>query len=304
MDAKEPRLRIKIGGVMYRPGAPTFALATHASTAYSDSSVHLPASRVQYMRRFPSLLFYLIVCTSHGATPLPQVIFFANPMTSDNDVVRRPAPDVLSVAERHFRALSEGIFEVTITQNGADLTREALSRVQAVVFFTAINPPGTDIDGLVAWVREGGAFIAIHSTANTYQRIPAFGELLGARYDRRPWRTVQAPQTNVRIKVLDRTHPATRHLGESFTIADDIYQFKELDHAHVKILLRLDPSRLDLENAKVNRNDTLFPVAWTRTLGKGRVFYTALGDWEPTWIDPRYRTHLIEGIKWAMRAPE
>jgi hypothetical protein len=120
-------------------------------------------------------------------------------------------PDELSIAELHFRALSEGIFEVTITQNGADLTREAFSRVNAVVFFTAINPPGPDIDALLAWVRAGGAFVGIHSTANTYQRIPAFGELLGARYDRRPWRTTQAPQTTVRITVLDRTHPATRH---------------------------------------------------------------------------------------------
>jgi type 1 glutamine amidotransferase len=34
------------------------------------------------------------------------------------------------------------------------------------------------------------------------------------------------------------------------------------------------------------------------------VFYTALGDWEETWKDPRYRTHLIEGIRWAMAGPE
>jgi type 1 glutamine amidotransferase len=256
------------------------------------------------MRLLLPLLLGFVSVTTHAATSLPRVIFFANPMTSDNDVVRRSKSGELSVAERHFRALSEGVFEVTITQNGSDLTRDALSRVKAVVFFTAINPPGTDVDGLIAWVREGGAFIGIHSTANTYQRIPAFGELLGARYDRRPWRSAQAPQTKVRVKVLDRTHPATRHLGESFEIADDIYQFKDLDRPGLTVLLSIDPSSLDLDNAKMNRNDTVFPVAWTRTLGQGRVFYTALGDWEPTWSDPRYRTHLIQGIKWAMRATE
>jgi type 1 glutamine amidotransferase len=254
------------------------------------------------MRLFLLLLLCAIGCSAHAASPRPKVIFFANPMTSDNDVIRRPQPDALSIAERHFRALSEGIFEVTITQNGADLTREAFSHVNAVVFFTAINPPGPDIDALLAWVRAGGAFVGIHSTANTYQRIPAFGELLGARYDRRPWRTTQAPQTTVRITVLDRTHPATRHLGASFQIADDIYQFKDLDHANVKVLLSLDPSSLDLKNPKVNRDDTRYPIAWTKELGEGRVFYTALGDWETTWIDSRFRTHLIEGIKWAMRS--
>ena len=255
------------------------------------------------MRLFSlSLLFALKAVVATAAMPLPKVIFFANPMTSDNDVVRRSKSGELSVAERHFRALSEGVFDVTITQNGADLTREALSGVKAVVFFTAINPPGTDIEALLAWVRSGGAFIGIHSTANTYQSQPLFGKLLGGRYDRRPWRTPQAHQTKVRIKVVDRTHPATRHLGESFELADDIYQYKNVDYANVTVLLSLDPASLDLQNPKVNRNDTVFPVAWTRNVGQGRVFYTALGDWEPTWSDPRYRTHLIQGIKWAMRA--
>jgi type 1 glutamine amidotransferase len=234
------------------------------------------------------------------AEELPRVLFFSNPMSSDNDVIRRPAPDVLSIAERHFADIAKGRFEVTITQDGAEVRREKLARYQAVVFFTAINPPGVDKDGLIEWVKEGGAFIGIHSTANTYQGHAPFGEMLGAYYDRRPWRTREHPQTKVRIKVEDRTHPATRHLGESFEIADDIYQFKRFDPARVKLLLSLDPSSLDLENPKVNREDEHLPVAWARLHGKGRVFYTALGDWEETWKDPRYRTHLVEGIRWAM----
>jgi type 1 glutamine amidotransferase len=124
--------------------------------------------------------------------------------------------------------------------------------------------------------------------------------MLGARYDRRPWRTPQAPQTKVRVKVNDRTHPSTRHLPASFEIADDIYQFKDFDAAGVTLLMSLDPSSLNLETPKMNRADTILPVAWAKTFGRGRVFYTALGDWEPVWRDPRFRTHLIEGIKWAM----
>jgi uncharacterized protein len=254
------------------------------------------------MHRLTWLVLALITVTGGAATPLPKVLFFANPMTSDNDVVRRPRPDELSVAERHFRALSEGVFDVTITQDGTEVTRDKLARYQAVVFFTAINPPGVEIDALIAWVREGGAFVAIHSTANTYQKHPGFGELLGARYDRRPWRTSQVPQTKVRVNVDDPTHPATRHLGGSFEIADDIYQFKELDRTGITVLLSLDPASLDLENPKMNRSDTVLPVAWAKTYGRGKVFYTALGDWEPTWKDPRYRTHLTQAIKWAMGA--
>jgi hypothetical protein len=254
------------------------------------------------MRRFTWSLFGLLALNVTAAPSLPKVLFFANPMRSDNHIVRRDRPDELSAGERQFRTLSEGVFEATITQDGREVTRDKLSRYQAVIFFTAINPPDVDVDALMDWVRAGGAFIGIHSTANTYKQHPGFSEMLGARFDRRPWRTAKAPQTRVRVKVDDQTHPATRHLGESIELADDIYQYKDFDRAGVTLLLSLDPSSLDLENPKVNRSDTVFPVAWAKTYGRGRVFYTALGDWEPTWEDPRYRTHLIEGIRWAMRA--
>src|SRR5262245_24787166 len=46
-----------------------------------------------------------------GRTPEhrpPKVLLFANPMGSDNDVIRRTRPEVLSVAERYFSELSKG----------------------------------------------------------------------------------------------------------------------------------------------------------------------------------------------------
>ena len=98
------------------------------------------------------------------------------------------------------------------------------------------------------------------------------------------------------------SHPATRHLPSSFPFADDIYQFKNFDLTKVQLLLSLDPAGLDLANPKVNTADRDFPVAWAKSHGEGRVFYTALGDWEETWSDPRYRTHLTKGILWAMRS--
>lgn len=251
------------------------------------------------------VVFSLFAVTAlHAAAPLPKVLFFANPMTSDNDVIRRAQPGELSVAERHFADLARGLFDATLTQNGAEISREKLPRYDAVVFFTAINPPDVDVDALLAWIKAGGAFTGIHSTANTYQRIPAFGDMLGANYDRRPWRTGAAPQTKMRLKVNDPTHPATRHFGENLEFADDLYQFKNFDPAKVRLLLSLDPASLDLTVTKLNRDDRRLPVAWTKTYGHGRVFYTALGDWEPTWRDPRYRTHLAQGILWTLRRAE
>lgn len=245
-----------------------------------------------------------VTATAQTKAALPKLLFFANPMGSDNDVIRRSSPEALSVAERNFAELSQGVFDVTITQDGSQVTADKLSQYQAIVFFTAINPPGVDVEALVAWVKAGGAFTGIHSTANTYQRIPAFGDMLGARYDRRPWRTREAPQTKVRITVENRTHPATKHWGTSYELADDIYLFKDFDRSKLDLLLSLDPKSLDLANPKMNPNDKDLPVAWAKAHGQGRVFYTALGDWEPTWKNPNYRTHLIGGIRWTMKQKE
>ena len=87
------------------------------------------------------LVYLVFALTSAGAAQgadLPKVLFFANPMGSDNDVIRRTRPEVLSVAERYFVELSKGVFDVTITQDGAKVTAEALPAYKGVVFFTAI----------------------------------------------------------------------------------------------------------------------------------------------------------------------
>lgn len=248
------------------------------------------------------VLFFALLTNVSAEPALPKVLFFANPMSSDNNVIRRTTPDELSVAERHFAGLSKDVFDVVITQDGSLVSAENLSRFQAVVFFTAINPPGVDQDALLAWIRAGGAFIGIHSTANTYQNLPAFGEMLGARFDRRPWRTAKNPQTVVTLRVNDPNHPATRDLPRTFAMTDDIYQFKDFDASKVQLLLSIEPSSLDLSHPKMNQSDRDLPVSWAKSYGRGRVFYTALGDWEPTWQDARYRLHLIEGIRWAMQA--
>ena len=64
------------------------------------------------------LLAALAISGAPEDAELPKVLFFANPMKSDNDVVRRTRPGDLSVAERHFDELSKGVFDVTIRKPG------------------------------------------------------------------------------------------------------------------------------------------------------------------------------------------
>jgi hypothetical protein len=44
-----------------------------------------------------------------------------------------------------------------------------------------------------------------------------------------------------------------------------------------------------------------FPVAWTRLHGQGRVFFSAIGHREDTWLNPVFLDFLFGGLKWAVR---
>ena len=41
------------------------------------------------------------------------------------------------------------------------------------------------------------------------------------------------------------------------------------------------------------------PVAWCRRIGKGRIWYTALGHTEASFSEPLFLEHLLGGIQLA-----
>ncbi len=43
-----------------------------------------------------------------------------------------------------------------------------------------------------------------------------------------------------------------------------------------------------------------YPIAWSKTVGKGRMFYTSLGHREDVWTSEKYQDHILGGIRWAL----
>lgn len=187
-------------------------------------------------------------------------------------------------------------FEVTVTKNPWLLAAENLQKFDGVMFNTTGELPVTDDmkTALLAFVRSGKGFVGVHSATDTFYKWPEYGELIGGYFDGHPW------NQEVTIRVEDRKHPSTAHLPESFTIADEIYQFKDWSRDKVHVLLSLDPDKIDWTKKGIKRTDKDFAIAWTRTFGKGRVFYTALGHREEVWKDERFIQHLIGGLRWAV----
>ena len=170
------------------------------------------------------------------------------------------------------------------------------------IFFFGVREIDLDAQqraDLLSFVRDDGkGFVATHAGATAFFSWPEFGEMLGGRFDEHPWGITEAT-----VVVEDRTTPMSRHLPDSFVVTDEHYQLKDFSRKDVNVIARLDPDKLDLKAPLVHRTDRDFAVAYTKTYGKGRVFYSTLGHprelWDTEWLQKMY----FEALKWSMRVP-
>ena len=173
-----------------------------------------------------------------------------------------------------------------------------LDDFDAVVFFTDGNLDMDDSQkaDLLSFVRDDGkGFIGIHSATITFLGWPAYGEMIGGQFDGHPWGTFDAP-----FVVEDPSFPGMEHLPRTFTMRDEIYQIKDYSRDKVRVLLRLDASKLDLSKKDVHRKDGDFAVAWARTYGKGRVLYNGMGHQIEVWDRPETQGMWMEMVRWSM----
>jgi type 1 glutamine amidotransferase len=84
-----------------------------------------------------------------------------------------------------------------------------------------------------------------------------------------------------------------------FAFTDEFYQPREYSRDRIRVLLRLDVSKMP-PNPDVHRRDGDFPLAWAKTYGKGRVFYSSLGHAASTWDNPDVYHMYFEALKWSL----
>lgn len=172
-----------------------------------------------------------------------------------------------------------------------------LKRYAAVVFASTTGDlPLADRAAFLRFIRDGGAFIGIHAATDTFRKgvFPEYLAMLGGEFQG------HGPQKSVRVRIDDPRHPATEHLRADetstagFEVYDEIYRIVNFDSRNVRLLLSLD-----------RHPDTgapgLFPLAWCRAYGKGRVFYTALGHRDDVLTSDWFRRHLEGGVLWTLR---
>lgn len=174
----------------------------------------------------------------------------------------------------------------------AKMNPAALRGYDAVVFANTTGElPLPDRDAFIRWIRDGGAFIGIHSASDTLHGYAPYREMLGAEFE------THHEQVTIEALNADPAHPATRHLGATWDLEgrkEEIYLFKHYRRAELHELVVLDKH----PNTRAPGH---FGLSWCREFGKGRAFYTALGHNEYVWQQPAFQRHVLGGMRWAMR---
>jgi type 1 glutamine amidotransferase len=188
-----------------------------------------------------------------------------------------------------------GAYTVELVATDEDMakkmTPEALRNYDGVFFVSSTGDlPLPDKMGLLNWIKSGKGYMGAHAATDAFhgdgKTVDPYIEMLGGEF-------VTHGTARVTCIVVDTNHPATKGLGGSYELTDEIYSMKNYDPAKVHELLILDKVPGTSQPAH-------FPISWCKNYGKGKVFYTALGHDDAVWQDPKFQIHLLGGIKWAL----
>lgn len=191
------------------------------------------------------------------------------------------------------------------TENGATFDPAILARFDAVVFNNVSGDVFTPAQrqALKSYLENGGGFVGVHGSGGdfTYDWRWYVEDLIGAQFKGHPM-DPQFQQATVRTE--DKAHPATSGLPDSWARTDEWYAFeKSARRPGYHILLTLDEA--SFANHKMMGKDLKMgadhPIAWWHCVGKGRVFYSAMGHQPGAYSEPEYRKVLLGAVGWALK---
>ncbi|MDB5352944.1 MAG: hypothetical protein JWN86_4191 [Planctomycetota bacterium] len=190
-----------------------------------------------------------------------------------------------------------GRYRVTVCEDAAILETPAMSRYAILIVNADRRDPEFKFSesqqkALLAFVKGGKGYVSIHGADNAAPDwLPEWREMLGGVYSHQGLPDGKFRKGSYTIKIANTSSPVTEGLAD-FELKDELYY-------HLQMQPGVEPL------ATANFEGTDWPVAWTRSYGKGKVFHTPLGhrDFGPDKDDPLRNPSLgklvVQGIDWV-----
>ena len=178
-----------------------------------------------------------------------------------------------------------------------------LNNVDAIVFAGHRNVPLDEAgkaDLITAIKDQGKGFVALFIGLTPWDQFPEMANILGAKY------VGHSPFGSQPSTLINESpdFPATKHIPQTWTTQDPYYQPTDYSRDKMQVLLRLDVSKY-APVAGYTRTDGDFPVAWAKMYGKGRVFYSSIGNGgAEQWDNNNLLRMYFEAIKWSLGLTE
>lgn len=184
------------------------------------------------------------------------------------------------------------------SEGAAAASIRELERARILVLFTIGETPWTAPQRLVIEERTASGtlgLVGLHSATDSAYGWPAFGQLIGARFDGHP------VTGQMSITVVNPDHPATAHLSSPWLFKEELYIFRSLV-PDARVLLAIELGSRPPAGAVADDwpDPHVLPLAWCIERGSTRTFYTVLGHFSAAYEDPGFLRHLTGGIEWVL----
>jgi len=180
-------------------------------------------------------------------------------------------------------ALFDKGINISYTDDPNDLNQANLAKYDGLLLYANHDKIAPEQEqALMAFVESGKGFIPIHSASYCFRNSEPVVKMMGGQFKSHKTGTFTA-------QIVDAKHPTMQGVTE-FETWDETYVHDKLQADNQVIMVRDENGRKE-------------PWTWTRTQGKGRVFYTAYGHDERTWGNPGFHKIVENGILWAVGDP-
>jgi type 1 glutamine amidotransferase len=193
-------------------------------------------------------------------------------------------------------------WSLTVTDKGGAFTPETLRGFDTVIWNNVSGDVLTIAQrhAFESWMTKGGGFVGIHGSGGDPATFWDWyvDKLVGARFIGHP----STPQfQNAKLVVEAAPSAIGSDLAPGWEMTDEWYSFAASPRASgATVIARLDEASYTPGNSfgrDLKMGD--HPIAWTRCVGNGRSFYSAIGHVPATYAEPHHVKLLEQAILWA-----
>ena len=229
----------------------------------------------------------ILVAASVNAGDSFRVLVFSKTLMYRHDSITNGVAMFRSLALKHG-------FAVDATEDASVFTAANLARYKIVAFLSTsgdiLNPDQQT--SFQNYLESGGALVAIHAAVAGKVATEGdwlwYSELFCAQFDNH--KAIE----RATVVIEDKMHPSVAHLSNSWSRVDEWYNFIASPRPKVHVIASLDEKSF---HGGTMGND--HPIVWTRAIGKGRLWYTALGHTQESYSEPEFVQHVLGGIQFA-----